>query len=105
MNQFGRFEAHTGEDYTVVMLPGECTETASIHVYGPMAEELADFIVEHCNGAIADPVEELTEAIAWVERNHPLPRCAHGKALRDGAGEPLAPDCGCKLTEVIPHGK
>ena len=26
------WEVHQGNDYTVVMLPGECTENASIHV-------------------------------------------------------------------------
>lgn len=26
----------------------------------------------------------------------PLPRCEHGAALRDGAGEGLEPPCGCR---------
>jgi len=37
----------------------------------------------------------LTDAIAWANENFPLPRCRHGKALRDGAGEMLEPSCGC----------
>ena len=39
------WEAHTGLDYTVVMLPGETTDNASIRVYGENAPELAGLIV------------------------------------------------------------
>jgi hypothetical protein len=31
----------------------------------------------------------LVEAIAYVERFDPLPRCEHGNCLRDGSGEAL----------------
>jgi hypothetical protein len=40
------FEAHSGEDYTVVMLPKETTETASIQLYGKHAHTLATLIAE-----------------------------------------------------------
>ena len=43
-------------------------------------------------------VEELREAIDFVETHHPLPRCAHGQALKDHAGELLEPSCGCRAT-------
>ena len=43
-----------------------------------------------------DPVEDLRKAVADVEHDHPLPRCEHGAALRDHAGEVLAPPCGCE---------
>ncbi len=38
----------------------------------------------------------LAAAIAHVEATAPLPRCEHGHALRDGAGEGLWPPCGCR---------
>lgn len=44
----------------------------------------------------ADPVKALRDAVAWVQKHHPLPRCKHGSALRDGAGERLEPSCGCR---------
>jgi len=44
-----------------------------------------------------DPIAELGAAVEQVNREHPLPRCAHGKALADGAGEKLEPPCGCRL--------
>jgi hypothetical protein len=43
-----------------------------------------------------DDVEKLNDAITFAERVGPLPRCAHGKALRDGSGELLEPTCGCR---------
>lgn len=33
----------------------------------------------------------------YVAKNYPLPRCDHGNALRDHAGELLFPSCGCRL--------
>lgn len=38
----------------------------------------------------------LRKAIDWAEENYPLPRCVHGNALKDGAGERLEPNCGCR---------
>src|SRR6266436_2257261 len=43
-------------------------------------------------------VQKLNEAVAFTEANFPLPRCIHGNALRDGAGEILEPTCGCRFT-------
>lgn len=42
------------------------------------------------------PVKRLAEAIVKIERDHPLPRCRHGKPLMDGGGEKLEPTCGCR---------
>lgn len=41
-------------------------------------------------------VARLHDAVEKVERDHPLPRCAHGKPLMDGGGDLLEPDCGCR---------
>lgn len=46
-----------------------------------------------------DPVENLRRAVEEVNRDHPLPRCPHGQALRDGGGERLEPPCGCRAKE------
>ena len=43
----------------------------------------------------AKSVENLSDAVAHVEKNYPLPRCQHGNALRDGCGAFLNPSCGC----------
>lgn len=43
-----------------------------------------------------DVLRRLTAAIRDTERDHPLPRCEHGNALRDGGGEALEPLCGCR---------
>lgn len=40
-----------------------------------------------------EPLQELQDAIDSAERIGPLPRCRHGKALKDGAGELLEPRC------------
>lgn len=40
-------------------------------------------------------IYRLTRAVAHVEAYYPLPRCPHGNALEDGAGERLEPSCGC----------
>lgn len=42
----GLWEAHSGQDYTVVMLPGETTDSASISVHGGHAPELAEQIAQ-----------------------------------------------------------
>lgn len=42
-----------------------------------------------------DDWNKLSAAVAKVEKEHPLPRCAHGNALVDGSGEHLMPTCGC----------
>ena len=41
-----------------------------------------------------------------LERDFPLPRCHHGSALRDHAGERLVPVCGCieAKPESLPRG-
>lgn len=46
--------------------------------------------------ADAAAVARLAQAVKDVERDHPLPRCQHGSALRDHAGERLEPPCGCR---------
>jgi hypothetical protein len=45
---------------------------------------------------MSDDLKKLQDAIDWVETYYPLPRCPHGSALRDGAGEILEPRCGCR---------
>ena len=40
-------------------------------------------------------------AIEFVNKYYPLPRCSHGNALRDGAYENLEPDCGCRMSKPI----
>lgn len=42
-------------------------------------------------------IDDLHNAIAHVNTNHPLPRCSHGNAMRDHAGDILEPSCGCRL--------
>lgn len=46
----------------------------------------------------------LSKAIAETERDHPLPRCRHGKPLIDGAGEILEPPCGCRYQDRNEQG-
>lgn len=43
-----------------------------------------------------DALKNLAAAIEETERDHPLPRCQHGNALKDGGGELLEPSCGCR---------
>lgn len=45
-------------------------------------------------------IRRLAEAVRETERDHPLPRCVHGKALRDAGGEALEPPCGCRANTV-----
>jgi len=47
-------------------------------------------------------VEELRKAVQEVNRDYPLPRCAHGKALQDHSGAKLEPTCGCRLPAPVP---
>jgi hypothetical protein len=49
-----------------------------------------------CRLALAPASATLAAANRWAEENHPLLRCVHGQALKDGAGESLEPDCGCR---------
>lgn len=42
-------------------------------------------------------VDDLNAAIEHVNEHHPLPRCSHGNAMRDHAGNVLEPSCGCRL--------
>ncbi len=44
-----------------------------------------------------DPVAGLQAVNDYVAKNHPLPRCDHGNALRDHGGELLYPSCGCVM--------
>lgn len=41
-------------------------------------------------------VQKLRDAIDYVEKHHPLPRCRHGNHLRDHGQERLEPSCGCR---------
>ncbi len=41
-------------------------------------------------------LDRLGAAIAFVNAKFPLPRCEHGHALRDDAGDTLEPSCGCE---------
>lgn len=43
----------------------------------------------------------LSQAIEFVNQNHPLPRCEHGQALRDHSGELLDPPCGCTRYRTV----
>lgn len=47
-------------------------------------------------------IQELANAVAFVEKHYPLPRCSHGQALRDGAGDILEPSCGCRAFDLNP---
>lgn len=41
-------------------------------------------------------INQLSASVAYVNEHHPLPRCSHGNALRDGGGDLLEPSCGCR---------
>lgn len=49
---------------------------------------------------LEDQVERLRAAIALAELLHPLPRCTHGRALRDHAGDILTCPEGCALCDM-----
>jgi len=42
-------------------------------------------------------MSSLGDAVKFVNKHYPLPRCVHGRAFCDGAGEILEPPCGCRL--------
>jgi hypothetical protein len=48
-----------------------------------------------------EPTARLADSVAYVNKHHPLPRCSHGNALRDGAGEMLEPSCGCSKAGAL----
>ena len=43
-------------------------------------------------------IQNLHDAVEFVERTSSLPRCRHKNCLRDHGGELLEPECGCRLT-------
>lgn len=43
---------------------------------------------------------KLQNAIEFVNKYYPLPRCIHGNALKDHGGERLYPSCGCNANNV-----
>lgn len=49
-----------------------------------------------------DSIRKLAEAVAFVEKHHPLPRCPHGNCLRDHGMELLEPECGCRAFNLDP---
>lgn len=48
-----------------------------------------------------EPLKSLREAIDFVQTNYPIPRCQHGNAIKDGAGDLLEPPCGCRARVVF----
>ena len=50
---------------------------------------------------IADTLVLLDYTIPPEQLSDPLPRCSHGSALRDGAGEALEPPCGCRSVSGV----
>jgi len=46
--------------------------------------------------------EQLDNLRQAIEETPELPRCAHGSALMDGAGELLEPPCGCRNQPAAP---
>lgn len=62
------------------------------HLFAAALAEKKHIAIGHSSGSVG----RLAAAIEWVEANAPLPRCQHGAALRDGAGEILEPRCGCR---------
>lgn len=50
-----------------------------------------------------EQIAELSETIKAINRDYPLPRCKHGNALQDGAGDKLAPSCGCWDDDTDKH--
>jgi hypothetical protein len=65
---------------------------------GYLRFEIPIYRWEEINGVMnvlkeLDPVKKLSDSIEWVEKYHPLPRCIHGNALLDGAGDKLEPSC------------
>lgn len=55
-----------------------------------------------CGPAVLDErraVANLADAVDEVNREYPLPRCKHGRALLDHADERLALPCGCRMLD------
>ncbi len=46
-----------------------------------------------------DSIKRLHEAVEFVNCYYPLPRCPHGSAVMDHAGDFLLPPCGCTHPE------
>lgn len=66
-------------------------------------QELPDPPVGDSAAPSQPEVDELNSAIEFAERVAPLPRCRHGKALRDDAGDWLEPSCGCRFPKDWEH--
>lgn len=66
-----------------------------------MTERTKPYGIGSAGRAFAASVARLAAAIEFAGHN-PLPRCAHGNALRDVGGERLEPSCGCRMTA---HGE
>lgn len=83
-----------------------CTKTAS---YGDgLFSKGGQWIPAPQPGPVAFAASKrdgLSRAIAETERDHPLPRCSHGSALRDGSGEALDPPCGCRAALPCTDGE
>lgn len=47
-----------------------------------------------------DDIARLTEAVDKLCREHPLPRCVHGRALQDHAGDTLTCPDGCTMVDI-----
>lgn len=47
-----------------------------------------------------EAIQRLKDAIEFAETYYPLPRCTHGNALQDHAGDLLEPSCGCRMPEM-----
>jgi len=63
-------------------------------------DALTDGIVcqEYRKSLAPEPeVQRLSDAVSRLEREHPLPRCPHGRSLRDHAGDVLTCPEGCTL--------
>jgi NTP pyrophosphatase (non-canonical NTP hydrolase) len=52
---------------------------------------------------MSDETKQLQEAVKETSRDHPLPRCIHGKAFTDHSGEWLEMPCGCKFPKDWEH--
>ena len=59
----GEWELHIGNDYAVVMLPGECTDTASIEIFGDTVDDTSKL------GRLIAAIPEATKALKMMLRN------------------------------------
>src|SRR6202142_3967790 len=83
----------------------ENRDTGAFHIRASVAKEIWDEALDLARYGVPEKPRaesELAKAIRETERNHPLPRCQHGRALRDGGGEYLEPPCGCRA--ALPEG-